>query len=101
MAISYIRSSVEPNAVARELSPESDINYQTFQQMKADENWFNKHLGYYVAFVDGKLVGEDKDRSRLLVQIRSEFPKKPKFFTQVELEEKTVDIPTPVTISDI
>jgi hypothetical protein len=60
--------------------------------MKADENWFNKHLGYYVAFVDGKLVGEDKDRSKLLVQIRSEFPKKPKFFTQVELDKKTLEL---------
>ena len=78
-------------AVPIEPSPESDINYQAFQQMKADENWFNKHLGYYVAFVDGKLVGEDKDRTRLLVQIRSEFPKKPKLVTQVELDDKIIE----------
>ena len=81
--------------------PNLDINYAAFQEMKLNQKWLNENLGYYVAFVDGELVGKHRDRKKLLAELRQKFPKKAKFFIKVELDERIVDISSPLSINGI
>lgn len=79
----------------------SDANIAAYRRMKADPAWLNRHLGHYVVFVDGELVGTSKDRKSLLEEGRQEFPDRPRFFTKVEADEPMVHIPSPFFVEDM
>jgi hypothetical protein len=61
-----------------------------FRKLLSNKEWFEKHLGCYVAFVEGNFIAEDKDKQLLLSKVREEFPGKPKFVAEVIAEENQV-----------
>jgi CheY-like chemotaxis protein len=67
-----------------------DANLVAFRKLLSNEEWFEKHLGYYVAFVEGNFIAKDKDRQLLLSKVREEFPEKPKFIAEVIAEENEI-----------
>jgi CheY-like chemotaxis protein len=80
--------------------PATDVNYSAYHALKSDPRWLEKHIGKYVAFVAGKQIMKDTDRSRLLLRLREKYSEQPVFVTQVEESEAVVDIPTPLFIAD-
>jgi len=85
-------------------SPEAvnaDINYMAFLQYKSDPTWFRQHIGCFVAFVDGALVGQGTDRQEFLSWLITSYPGRPKFFIRVEKEELIEHLPSPLDVSDI
>ena len=48
---------------------EKDPNYIAYQSLLKQDDWYNRHKGQYVIFVDGKLVDQDHDKKTLLNEI--------------------------------
>lgn len=71
-----------------------NVNIDAFERLKSDDAWFKENEGYYVAFVDGKLVGKDKDKENFLnwLELSEEFKDKPRFFIKVEENQKVIDL---------
>ena len=78
----------------------SDSNLVAFLNLTTNDQWRQEHLGSFVAFVDGKLVESNRDRMRLIENIRLRFPGKARFVRLIEEAETTIDLPSPLSIDD-
>lgn len=78
-----------------------DINVEAYLKYKSVNKWFKDNIGYYIAIVDGKLVEKDRDRSKLLEYVRSNFSEKEVFFTLVAEHKKAVVLSSPIQIKKL
>ncbi len=69
-----------------------DINESAYFVSLTDPDWRNRYAGDVVAFVDGKFVDADSDRSKLVKRIQSEFPKKNRLVAKVSESEEEIDL---------
>jgi hypothetical protein len=75
---------------------EKDPNYIAYQSLLKQDDWYNRHKGQYVIFVDGKLVDYDHDKKTLLERVNEIYKEKPKFYEKVDrTRPRAIDIPTP------
>jgi hypothetical protein len=78
------------------IKPEIDINFDAFQNLLKQDDWYNRYKGLYVVFVSGKLVDQGADQGILLERVMETYKGKPKYFTKVyRTPEMPIDIPTP------
>jgi hypothetical protein len=62
-------------------SAETDANRQAF--LKESESLLRQYPNEFVAYIDGRFVGHDSDRDRLLDRLYAEFPGKRVFYKQL------------------
>ncbi len=76
---------------------ERDINYLAYRN---DLRHGNIRLGFWVAYVDGNLVGSSNDQNFMIDYLAKKYPEKPKFLTQAG-NEKTVELPSILSVEYI
>lgn len=100
--IDEIEVEIEENQLLRDPICLSDPNFIAFQAKMNDSNWFEKYFNCYVAFVDGELVGSSLNELKLLSDVRSKFPKKPRMIMKVERGlEEVIELPRYLALEDI
>ena len=78
-----------------------DSNIAAYEKLKLDKEWFAKHKGECVAFIDGELIGSNEDEQKLLEQLKDITKQdKPIFFTKVEENPIIVDLPSSLWFDD-
>ncbi len=77
----------------------SDINTSAYRGLIANADWQKQHVGMYVAFVEGKLVGAAKDRDTLLSLVYAKFPNRSRFVTKVGGDNREIQLPSPIEVS--
>jgi DNA-binding NarL/FixJ family response regulator len=75
--------------------PVSDKNIEAYKAYILNPEWVNDHEGKYVAFVNGKLIGEGDDRASLLQRMREQYSGVRILFTRVRGEKEVVRLLTP------
>lgn len=81
---------------------EDDLNYQTYLQLMANEEWRTRHAMEFVAIVNGRLEGVNREKDILFHEMNRQFPDDAFFFTQIMLDEgeDIYDIPSILSQGD-
>jgi len=90
------RLEVDPEDA--EYSREFEKNYNAFQELMSDRRSFEENYNYYVAFVDGEMVGKSTERDDLLSFLISRYPDSPKFYALVQARDTYAieEVPSPL-----
>lgn len=90
LATQVVESQVQPSERGVLIAPElvEDMNFKEYLVLR--EVLRRDHLGQYVAFVDGKLVGVDSDKRELLRKVNACYGSKPAFIKKITTEERKV-----------
>jgi ActR/RegA family two-component response regulator len=93
----------EPDDEEEQYSEEFALNYNAFKDLLADDKSSAENFGYYVAFVNGRMVKRSRDEDELISWLISEHPRTPKFYALVQDEEdEAVEyLPSPLFTEDL
>jgi CheY-like chemotaxis protein len=77
-----------------------DNNIMAYKIFRRDRKWLSEHKGYFVGFIRGIPRGKDKEKDKLLKELRSKNPRERIFMVKVEQTEEVIDMPTPLEVTD-
>jgi len=64
--------------------------YREYEMLKANPHWLEQHLGSYVAFFHGKLVGHAPEKSILSEKLKESYPEEELLILKVEKEDQAI-----------